>query len=496
MRTKDLIRLAVIKTNPYWPFSYLNKLPYRLAIKVFVQQCKKFPEIKSFYLKHSFTEGSWVPGVSDIDWTIVIDSDLSIEQELVFLNTFWNNYNMIKKFFPMLGEGEISSTDDLENMSIVGVKIYESLYWKLMYGKGFLWSKHNLDSLKKDKLFWAFHSYYFHFTKSFFSRNITSSVLLKILNRISQKIIRYLDYDTCIEGQKFTTIFENFTYLMKKLDRMISGDSESSTQKLSDFVILGKKNEIKLELGDSYLKKIPLFIRKLRNKEIIDDIFFINEHDAVVCILVKDNLVDSALNKFLIEVRNIVLALNLPSPFIVTKKILKGSIEAYDPFWYYSIRNGMLYGKNITDEIEPPRKFALIYNAIRKSIYSSAIMRRQPIGSLSYTSWLFNPIIDHFLGEIIILKLFLEKGIIISSDGILFDNWKRFYNDSYSVFIEINKKININKVTLAKRKFSLIRNLIESLNQITSLYINDLVLNNFIHKSRSIRDNQFLTGFK
>lgn len=47
MKIKDIVRTVVTETNSYWPFSGLNKLPYYLAIKAFIQHCKKFPEIKS-----------------------------------------------------------------------------------------------------------------------------------------------------------------------------------------------------------------------------------------------------------------------------------------------------------------------------------------------------------------------------------------------------------------------------------------------------------------
>lgn len=79
MRIKDMVRIGVIKSNHYWSFSSTNKIPYYLAVKAFIQQCKKFPEIKSVYLKHSFTEGNWFSRLSDIDWTIVIDNNLNTD---------------------------------------------------------------------------------------------------------------------------------------------------------------------------------------------------------------------------------------------------------------------------------------------------------------------------------------------------------------------------------------------------------------------------------
>jgi hypothetical protein len=78
MKVEDLVRILIVKTNPYLPFSTLNKMPYYIAIKAFVQLCKGFPEIKSIYLRHGVVEGNWVPGISDIDLTLVTDSKLTL----------------------------------------------------------------------------------------------------------------------------------------------------------------------------------------------------------------------------------------------------------------------------------------------------------------------------------------------------------------------------------------------------------------------------------
>jgi hypothetical protein len=81
MTLREAIRTAVVKTNPHWPFSTLNKLPYSLALKAFVQVCRQFSEVKSVYLRHGLTRDDWLPAVSDIDLTLIIESSLSIEAE-------------------------------------------------------------------------------------------------------------------------------------------------------------------------------------------------------------------------------------------------------------------------------------------------------------------------------------------------------------------------------------------------------------------------------
>jgi hypothetical protein len=61
MEMRDIVRAAVVRTDSYWLFSSLNKMSYYLAIKAFVHLCKRFPEIKSAYLRHGLLTEDWTP---------------------------------------------------------------------------------------------------------------------------------------------------------------------------------------------------------------------------------------------------------------------------------------------------------------------------------------------------------------------------------------------------------------------------------------------------
>ncbi len=85
MKCRDFIREVVLRTNPYRPFSSLNKVPYRLAIEAFLRLCGKFPEITSAYLRGSLVSRDWVPALSDIDLTVIVDDQLGLDEEYAFL---------------------------------------------------------------------------------------------------------------------------------------------------------------------------------------------------------------------------------------------------------------------------------------------------------------------------------------------------------------------------------------------------------------------------
>ena len=68
MSTRDLLRTCIVKTNPYWPFSWCNRLPYALATRVLVQTFRDRPEIRSMWIWHD----QWTPAMSDIDLLVLI----------------------------------------------------------------------------------------------------------------------------------------------------------------------------------------------------------------------------------------------------------------------------------------------------------------------------------------------------------------------------------------------------------------------------------------
>jgi hypothetical protein len=108
MSTRDLLRTCIVKTNPYWPFSWCNRLPYALATRVLVQAFRDRPEIRSMWIWHDH----WTPAMSDIDLLVLIRGGLTADQEYEFLEYFWKTFDRLRRVFPML-EAKILSEDEL-----------------------------------------------------------------------------------------------------------------------------------------------------------------------------------------------------------------------------------------------------------------------------------------------------------------------------------------------------------------------------------------------
>ena len=196
MNSRDLIRQFVLKTNSYRPFSSLNKFPYELAVKAFRYLCGQFPAITSVYLRGSLAEREWVPALSDIDLTIVIDDALRLDEEYAFLHSFWKAHKRLKRLFPMLGEIEIFNVSELRIVRKFGTLGYKSDTWQRIYGKevrNFEDVRPDLTTRYVDPINYALQFYLEPFLRGIAKANVKSYLATADLGRLASKIIRILD---------------------------------------------------------------------------------------------------------------------------------------------------------------------------------------------------------------------------------------------------------------------------------------------------------------
>jgi hypothetical protein len=133
--TRDLVRHLVVGTNPYWPFSALNKVPYRVALAAMARRMKNRGDVRGLYLRNGLLGGDWVPGISDIDLTLVTgDIDAQPEHAYRTVRWIWAQYDILKRTFPMLGELDILTPKTLPAWSRFAVTGYETRFWKPLVG--------------------------------------------------------------------------------------------------------------------------------------------------------------------------------------------------------------------------------------------------------------------------------------------------------------------------------------------------------------------------
>lgn len=134
-RARNLLQAAVLHTNPIWPFSYLNKVPYRVALGSFQRLCRSFPEICSVYLIHGMTEeNNWLPGLSDIDLIVTFSGELSRDDEFAFLTKFRGKHASLRTRFPMLKDVLLLNHNHLGVWTRCGISGFEAPRWKTLLG--------------------------------------------------------------------------------------------------------------------------------------------------------------------------------------------------------------------------------------------------------------------------------------------------------------------------------------------------------------------------
>lgn len=198
MKLRDAVRTAVLASNPYWPFSILNKYPYYVAIRAFVRLCAAYPAVKSVYLRSGLVEREWVPALSDIDFTVVIDGKLACESEFSFLHGFWQNFGKYKSCFPMIGEVDILTDENIRSWTRFGLAGRSAGNWQLLHGSRTAqpgssfeprWATQDCIDYALNYFYWYCRGY---FEKQFYGLAETPYLVNHDLHRLAAKIFRCL----------------------------------------------------------------------------------------------------------------------------------------------------------------------------------------------------------------------------------------------------------------------------------------------------------------
>lgn len=193
MSPRDLIRLAVVRTNPVWPFSKINRQPYYYTLRHVAGFCEQYPEIRSVYARHSLAGNDWEPGLSDIDLTVLTGKFSTHEQEFRFLQEFWQSLRDLQRRLPIPFEINMLPANFLDAWTTLSIRGYEARGWKLLAGDDIQRNGYdnNTRPLLHDALNFAFINYTFHFLPRFYNRKFQSAIALRELQRIASKILRY-----------------------------------------------------------------------------------------------------------------------------------------------------------------------------------------------------------------------------------------------------------------------------------------------------------------
>ncbi len=131
---RDLLRILVLKTNPYFPFRYCNLWPYSLALRAAIEAVRDQPEITALYVRHGVGSDRWIPGLSDVDLTLIVECGVSAAREFDLLDSLHRRFRRLRRSFPMLGELEVLGGNDLSLWMPATCNAPEPRPWTLAYG--------------------------------------------------------------------------------------------------------------------------------------------------------------------------------------------------------------------------------------------------------------------------------------------------------------------------------------------------------------------------
>ncbi len=482
MKIRDLVRIVVIKTNPRWPFSSLNKVPYYLAIKAFVRLCKKFPEIKSAYLRHGLIQGNWVPGISDIDLTIIIHSKLTVEEEFYFLNSFWKNHDRLKKLFPMLGEIDILNEEHIGSWTKFGMQGYESNNWRLVYGIETVKSNYIVDlkRLAIDSLNYALTYYLGYFLRKFYKQESPHYIALQELHRLVFKILRYADYFAIQSSNKNKTdgLLADKTDMLccilngleKRIQHFTPPDNQATLRIDAKDWLNGVSQKVAFDDHTSDMRELASHYSAL------EGIFMAYKRNFIV---LKNGL-DTAVMKGHIDTIRGVFVQKVAMPAIVSSHIFEYILRFYDPFLYtHLISYGkVVNGKDLLSEIQPPDMYIFIKKVIEQTTNVLTFPQSRALISPLNRHWTLERELESMVERSLCVKLYLEKGGIKPLYSELLGETQKHYPDDYKKLHELKRN------TSCSRDRFLIREAFRLLKSIA----------NDIHKSistSSVVDNLF-----
>lgn len=134
---KRLIRNFVITTS-FTPFLQFYRSYYTLVMYLTIRVFKKYPSIKSVYLRRGGAKGEILPLISDLDFAVIVkDMEENERKEVI------RDYERLAHVTTILDESlEMYEEDTLSEVYYSGLRPYRFMEgkatWKLMYGRDYI----------------------------------------------------------------------------------------------------------------------------------------------------------------------------------------------------------------------------------------------------------------------------------------------------------------------------------------------------------------------
>lgn len=193
---RENIRYFVLKTNQYRLFRILYRAAYLLALKLTVSYLRRMPKIETIYLKNNLFSKDWVPGDSDIDLAVII-KNLSTQDEIQFMISFWSKIDLIAKVFPFIFEKDVSLLTTKEFQEANFQKGYAKYIfdtpidsWQLLAGRELRKVKKEDKPVYDAPISYYLSNWYTALFTRFFSQPYKKRAFLRFYYKVSIRILK------------------------------------------------------------------------------------------------------------------------------------------------------------------------------------------------------------------------------------------------------------------------------------------------------------------
>jgi len=493
---KDGVRLLVIKTNRYWPFSFLHRLPYYLAIKVFILVFRRFQEIESIYMRHGLIKSKWIPAISDIDLTVIIDGKLELDNEYHFLRMFWKRFVRLKRLFPMLGEIDILNSEHIESWTRFTIRGYEASGWKLIHGAPTARSNYIAEPqrISIDTLNDSLTTYHEYFLEKFYDQNLPHDLVLNELARLAFKIQKR--QKTSEEPSAGKTSRSDHVAskaeMLWSVKRVLEEEAKNLNLTTDDHYTSDEAAWLDwVSIGDTVSQqKVSYHFDICRGA--IESVVLSSENDFIILgdALDASDVVDciAKIRSMLIRRRRI--------PIILGPNTFKYIMWFYNPFMYtgLTIKRSVPFGTDPLLDMKKPHKYFFVKALLEQTINVLTFPQRLTTIFPPDQNWLLEKSTQNMLERSIQIKLYLEKGIFKSQ----YDEYLREYKEHYPHYYEVICELSIspNHLTIRsqnKRWYSLFRSLADDIHDAISR--SDILDSFFAGSQTRISDSAGATDF-
>ncbi len=147
-------------------------------------------------MRHSMANGTWVPGLSDIDATIILKHGMDSRDAFRAMARFWRAWDTVRRCFPVLGDINVIRDDFIHAWTRFTIRGYEARQWTCISGEHVVRSRYPAmqERLVRDALDHALTHYLEHILAAFLVDKTLDAVALAEYRRITAKIVRYAQF--------------------------------------------------------------------------------------------------------------------------------------------------------------------------------------------------------------------------------------------------------------------------------------------------------------